>query len=418
MEGEKTALMKIKISQTKIFLILFFLFDMRLMYLLPLPTVLSGNATNKMLLSIFSIILFFLFAISHKLYFGKYTHCLITLFLILLLNSLNANLKFGYSLSQVIWPVIPFCIFLLYFIFMRYLKSEQNLHFFIKIGELFWSILCILFLIQRVLYLRNHTIILQLNGILPDYYFWHPELGFRIYHVFEGFLRVFILCLGYICIKNNFKQCKSEIITLLLSIASVVLVDRSRYYLFLLILGLISIFLWTLRNSKHFGKIIMVVIGIFIGFVFINNLWLSMSQSISENTGSSFARFNAISYYLNLFKKNILFGLSMVSPDEGNSMYYFVHGQAGIFHYDDIGIIGTLTKLGVFGLIWYIYIIIKSILLVVKTKGKNKALSVGLMIMMIISSITQSYLDSQRLMSLLFTFILIELNYSYPELEY
>ena len=143
-----------------------------------------------------------------------------------------------------------------------------------------------------------------------------------------------------------------------------------------------------------------------------------MSQSISENTGSSFARFNAISYYLNLFKKNILFGLSMVSPDEGNSMYYFVHGQAGIFHYDDIGIIGTLTKLGVFGLIWYIYIIIKSSLLVVKTKGKNKALSVGLMIMMIISSITQSYLDSQRLMSLLFTFILIELNYSYPELEY
>lgn len=410
--------MKLKLSQIKFFLILFFLFDMRFMYLIPLPSILSGDATNKMLLSIFSIILFFLFVGYRKQYYGKYTGCLVTLFLIVLLNSMNAYLKFGYSLKQIIWPIMPFFVLLLYFVLMRYLQIEQNLHFFIKAGEFFWSILCILFLIQRVLYLRNHTIIIQLNGMLADYYFFHPELGFRIYSVFEGFLRIFIPCLGFICIKNNFKHCKSEIFTLMLSIAAVVLVDRSRYYLFLLILGLIAIFLWSLRNSKHFGKFVFVAVAIVIGFIFLNNLWSSMSQSIDENTGSSFARFNAITYYINLLKKNILFGLSMVSPDEGNSMYYFVHGPAGIFHYDDIGIIGTTAKLGIFGLIWYIYVLIKCIRLVIRTKGKNKALSVGLIAMMLISSITQSYLDPQRLISLLFTFIILELNYSYPELEY
>lgn len=410
--------MKIKLSQTKFFLILFFLFDMRLMYLIPLPAILSGDATNKMLLSIFSIILFFLFIGYRKQYYGKYSGCIFTLFLIVFLNSFNAYLKFGYSLKQVIWPIMPFFVLLLYFILMKYLKINGNFHFFIKVGEFLWSILCILFLIQRILYLRSHTIILQLNGMLSNYYFWHPELGFRIYHVFEGFLRVFILCLGFICIKNNFKNCKSEIITLTLSLASIALVDRSRYYLFLVLLGFVAIFLWSSRNSKNFKKFVFIAVGIVISFIFLNTLWTSMSQSITENTGSSFARFNAVSYYLSLFKKNILFGLSMVNPDEGNRMYYFVHGPEGVFHYDDIGIIGTTTKLGIFGLLWYLYIIIKSIMLVSLTEGKNKALSVGLIVMMLISSVTQSYLDPQRLMSLLFTLIFIELNYSYPELEY
>ena len=121
---------------------------------------------------------------------------------------------------------------------------------------------------------------------------------------------------------------------------------------------------------------------------------------------------------MNLLKTHFLFGLSMVSPDEGSSMYYFVHGPAGYFHYDDIGLIGTYAKLGIFALVWYIYILIKTIYFVVNTRGNNKALSVGLIIMMLVSSITQSYLDPQRLMSLLFTFIFIELNYSYPQLEY
>lgn len=410
--------MKIKISQTKILLILFFLFDVRLMFLIPLPAKFAGDGTNKMLLSVYSIILFFLFLGSRRLYLGKYTNCLVSLFLIIFLNTVNAFLTFGYNVTQLLWPVIPFFLLLLYFILMNLLKSEHYLRFFIKAGEFFWSILCILFLIQRILYLRNHAIILKLEGMLPDYYLRHPELGFRIYSVFEGFLRVFILCVGFICINRHFKHCKSEIICLILSIAAVVLVDRSRYYLFTLILGLIAIFLWSSRRSKHFKKNILAAVAIIVGFVFLNKLFASMAQSIGENTGSSFARSGAISYYMNLLKTHFLFGLSMVSPDEGSSMYYFVHGPAGYFHYDDIGLIGTYAKLGIFALVWYIYILIKTIYFVVNTRGNNKALSVGLIIMMLVSSITQSYLDPQRLMSLLFTFIFIELNYSYPQLEY
>ena len=410
--------MKNKISKTKFLLVLFFLLDVRLMFLLPLPAKMAGDGTNKLLLSVYSIILFFLFPGSHKLYHGKYTYCLISLFLIVFLSSVNAYITFGYRVTQVLWPVIPFCLFLLYFVLMKFLKIERYLRFFLKAGEFFWSMLCILFLIQRVLYLRSHTIILQLNGMLPEYYLWHPELGFRIYSVFEGFLRVFILCLGFICIKNNFKHCKFEIISEMLFIATVVLVDRSRYYLFVLIVGLIAVFLWSSRKSKHCKKYIIAALAIVIGLIILNYLRISMSQSITENTGSSFARFGAIPYYLNLLKSNFLFGLSMVSPDKGSRMYYFVHGPSGIFHYDDIGLVGSLAKLGIFALVWYIYILIKSIYMVVKTRGKNKALSVGLIIMMLVSSIAQSYLDPQRLMSLLFTFIFIELNYSYPQLEY
>lgn len=410
--------MKIKISQTKILLILFFLFDVRLMFLIPLPAKFAGAGTNKMLLSVYSIILFFLFAGSRKLYLGKYTNCITSLFFIIFLNTVNAFLSFGYSVTQLLWTAMPFFLLLLYFVLMNILKSEDYLHFFIKAGEIIWSIVCILFLIQRILYLRNKAIILQLEGMLSNYYYWHPELGFRIYSVFEGFLRVFILCIGFICINKHFKHCKSEIICLILSIAAVVLVDRSRYYLFTLILGLIAIFLWSSRGSKHFKKNIIAAFAIIVGFVFLNKIFASMSQSISDNTGSSFARSGAISYYMNLLKTHFLFGLSMVSPDKGSSMYYIVHGPAGYFHYDDIGLIGTYAKLGIFALVWYIYIIIKTIYLVVNTRGNNKALSVGLIIMMLVSSITQSYLDPQRLMSLLFTFIFIELNYSYPQLEY
>lgn len=410
--------MKEKILQTKFLLVLFFLLDVRLMFLLPLPAKMAGDGTNKLLLSVYSIILFFLFLGSHKLYHGKYTYCLISLFLIVFLSSVNAYITFGYRVTQVLWPVIPFCLLLLYFVLMKFLKIERYLRFFLKAGEFFWSMLCILFLIQRVLYLRSHTIILQLDGLLPEYYLWHPELGFRIYSVFEGFLRVFILCLGFVCIKNHFKHCKSEIICLILSIAAVVLVDRSRYYLFTLILGLIAIFLWSSRGSKDSKEIIVAAVAIVVGFVYLNKLFASIAQSISENTGSSFARSGAISYYLDLLKTHFLFGLSMVSPDKGSSMYYFVHGPAGYFHYDDIGLIGTYAKLGIFALVWYIYILIKIIYLVVNTRGNNKALSVGLIIMMLVSSITQSYLDPQRLMSLLFTFIFTELNYSYPQLEY
>ena len=295
------------------------------MFLIPLPAKFAGDGTNKMLLSVYSIILFFLFSGARRLYLGKYTNCLASLFLIIFLNTVNAFLSFGYNVTQLLWPVMPFFLLLLYFVLMNLLKSEHYLHFFIKAGEFIWSILCILFLIQRILYLRNHTIILKLEGMLPDYYLRHPELEFRIYSVFEGFLRVFILCVGFICINRHFKHCKSEIICLILSIAAVVLVDRSRYYLFTLILGLIAIFLWSSRGSKHFKKNILAAVAIIVGFVFLNKLFASMAQSIGENTGSSFARSGAISYYMNLLKTHFLFGLSMVSPDEGSSMYYFVH---------------------------------------------------------------------------------------------
>ena len=140
--------MKIKISQTKILLILFFLFDVRLMFLIPLPAKFAGDGTNKMLLSVYSIILFFLFLGSRRLYLGKYTNCLASLFLIIFLNTVNAFLSFGYRVTQLLWPVIPFFLLLLYFVLMKLLKSEHYLRFFIKAGEFFWSILCILFLIQ------------------------------------------------------------------------------------------------------------------------------------------------------------------------------------------------------------------------------------------------------------------------------
>lgn len=410
--------MNVKYKKAILIFVVFFLLDLRLFYLVPLPYILSGSGADKVLLSIYSVFLFGFFAFRKKLYCGEYARCLLFIFAVVLLNSISTYVKFDYRITQIIWPAIPFSLLLFYYVFMKILSQRNNLHYFLKIGEICWTILCILFLIQRRLYLRDHTIFMQLNILLPDYYLEHAELGFRIYSVFDGFLRAFIPCLGFICIKNQFRRCKSELITLIFSILAVVLIDRSRIYLIIIIISLLIEFIY---SSKDFIKVEnkkLMVTAIAISLVALIILIGSISSSFSDNTGSVYARIGAINYYFELLKSNFLFGIGMVSPDAGSTMYYFVHGPKGYFHFDDIGVIGTFAKLGFLSLVWYVYMIMKSVQLVVKTNGKNKILSVGLIATLILSSFTQSYLDPQRLVSLLFTLMFIELNFAHPDIQY
>ena len=89
--------------------------------------------------------------------------------------------------------------------------------------------------------------------------------------------------------------------------------------------------------------------------------------------------------------------------------------EVDIYHFDDIGLVGTFAKLGIFSVIWYILFLLKMIHLTINTDKKRKALSIGITVMAAVALITQSYLDPQRILAMLFSMILLEINLRSPE---
>ena len=69
-----------------------------------------------------------------------------------------------------------------------------------------------------------------------------------------------------------------------------------------------------------------------------------------------------------------------------------------------------MVKFGVFGVIWFMWFVIKCIRMAIATKGENRSLSLGIMIMVLMCIPITSFLDPERLITMLMTMLILETN--------
>jgi hypothetical protein len=387
-------------------------------YLIPLPYIFTGPASNKVFAAVMAVICFVYYAIAfRKFKFGKFGGWIISLYLILLISGISSIFNYEFKATSVLWECLTFFILLMYFPIVEYLKSVERIERLIQISELILSILAILFIIQYFLYNRGglDVVFLQLDGIITDTYILRPYLPLRIYSVFEGTSRIFVLIAAYRCIKKKFKHCKIDFITLLLLLAAIVLIDQSRTYLLTILFGIIVIVFVEYKKYISIRQVFMYFLGVIAGIGFSVSKITSIFYTVSENEGSVWARLDALKYYMGVIQEHYFWGLGITIPEKTSVWYKYIKGTEGYYNYDDIGIAGVFFSLGIVGLIWYLLLFVYFIRIVSMTKH-NKALSVAALVVFLFSSLLMSYIDKARLMSLMITMILVEVNYNWGKI--
>ena len=387
--------------------LLFFLIEFRGFYLVSWPNLLGGAASNKLGVAFYSLILFLAYFIYNKgkLKLGIFGNYILIFFLILFFNSLVSMYLFDYSITQVLWDVLPYSILLLYFPLCEIFKTESNYKLFVKIGQITISIVSILFVMQVYRYHGLQTLFLKIEEIIPISYIYNLTVPLRIYSVFEGLVRVFVILVAWKIIANHFKKSFFDIVSLLLMLVAIFYVDQSRYYLVTVLIVILSMYFIYNKRRLTLSSLLWTLILGTAGLFIISNRFGSISDSISDNTGSSFARTGAIEYYFNKIF-TYPFGLGLHTPEKGTSLYYFIKGPDGYFNYDDIGIFGTLGSLGVPGFVWYILLTIKLIMTWIKKLSSN-ILITGLLISFLMSLPIMSYIDRPRIIALTLTLVII-----------
>lgn len=402
-----------RFSKLKLFLIaLFLLADSRFLYLIPLPDILGGAASNKTLVGIISLVCFLLITIlTRKLCLGNYGGFVLFLYIFLFFQSFFEEFKFQYGINAIIFNLTPYLVFLMYFGINSFLTNEKNFETFCLLCESITVLLSILLLIQLIVYNRSHFIFL--NFTLNDWFTkYHVTAKGRFTVVAEGFIRITVL-ISFYEVLNKMKLSKGKLrvalLSLLLGFLAIVFVDQSRIYAIQIIVSLLFMYFIVKKDKLNSTTIISIVFLVFIATIILFPKISSIINTMgNSNDGSNYARMGAIKYYLSIIKDYFFTGIGIVIPDEGTIEYFFVKGAEGIYNFDDIGIFGVYASMGMFMVIWYLLVLIKNFKLSFSISGSTKrALAFGLSIMMLTGILTASYLDKERIMSLVLTMSVI-----------
>lgn len=397
-------------SKTKFFIIaLFLVADSRFFYLLPLPDIFGGVASNKTFIGLISLICFIWMAlVTKKINVGKYANLILFLYVFLLCQAFFEKYRFQYSTSSILFNLIPFLLFLMYFTIDTFLDDGKSFELFCLLCEWITIFLSICLLLQLLVYNRIHFIFL--NFTLSNWYTkYHVTANGRFAGVSEGYIRIAVL-ISFFSILNGSKKGRFiAILSFLLAMLDIIFVDQSRMYIIQTVISLFFMYLIAKKNKINLNVILMIItFALLAAAILIPNLNSIINTLNNSNDGSNYARIGAIYYYLSFIGNYLFTGLGVYIPDEGTSQYYFIKGGQGIYNFDDIGIFGVLASMGVLILIWYLLVIIKNFRLSSSIKDKNeKALAFGLSIMMLTGIFTSSYLDRERLISLVLTMAII-----------
>lgn len=369
-----------------------FIASNRFFYLLPLPQLLAQQVSNVLLLAIVSTIAFFIYIlfISYKDY-GRFGKEIIILYIIVLWNANYMYRTYNYSSTQILWGIIPFLILLGYFP-VTYLIKNYGLDPFARIIEIISIILGIVAITQIIVYRLNGNIFLNIIT--------SSNFNGRLSGICDGVMRVGILVSLYQFIENR-KSLRLHILNFIISLLCIIFVDQSRIYLMSVLIGVLFMIIAKdyHKRKAYFDYFIylltFIAIAIFLQ-VIINSLLNTLSDA---NNGSNYARRYAIEYFFSQYPTHFWSGLGIVVPDESNIYYHLITGIYGIYNYNDVGIFGLMASMGIFAVAWYIWIIIKSFILT--KKSKHKLLNVGLIVELLVSIFTMSYLDRGLLVSLM-----------------
>ena len=384
----------------KLLIIILLTSSTRFFYITPLPKFFLQESSNVMCGAFFSVIIFVLFILLNKqLQLGKYGIEIWILYIIVLVNCVYMYVTYKYTITNLFYCIVPFLILLGYFPIIQFAKNRSNYFFLLKTIEVIALILSIILLLQKYKYDTNNDIFLKIN--LP--------LNFtgRFYNVSEGIIRIAVIISAYQIISKNIRLL--SLINLVFCALSIFLVDQSRIYLLSVIIGIFVMIIMNIVYSNKKSNVMIYVLLVAIGIFLIYSLYTSLTTTLNNfNDGSNYARRDAVTYYLSVIKDHLWTGLGLYVPNIGEAYSDFIKGPLGIYNYSDIGILGILASLGLGAVIWYIWCLIKGLIL--SLKASDKVLCLGLISEMFISMFTMTYFDSSRQCSLMLVLALLSIN--------
>lgn len=384
----------------KLLIIILLASSTRFFYITPLPKFFLQESSNVMCGAFFSVVIFVLFILLNKqLQLGKYGIEIWILYIIVLVNCVYMYVTYKYTITNLFYCIVPFLILLGYFPIIQFAENRSNYFFLLKTIEVIALILSIILLLQKYKYDTNNDIFLKIN--LP--------LNFtgRFYNVSEGIIRIAIIISAYQIISRNIRLL--SLINLVFCALSIFLVDQSRIYLLSVIIGIFVMIIMNIVYSDKKSNVIIYILLVAIGLFLIYSLYTSLTTTLNNfNDGSNYARRDAVTYYLSVIKDHLWTGLGLYVPNIGEAYSDFIKGPLGIYNYSDIGILGILASLGLGAVIWYIWCLIKGLIL--SLKASDKVLCLGLISEMFVSMFTMTYFDSSRQCSLMLVLALLSIN--------
>ncbi|ETA74474.1 hypothetical protein [Ligilactobacillus equi] len=410
--------MRIKRNNILLLLIsIFLLTDNKVFYLFTFGGTFDNKLYSGLLAIIVGIILFFT---SKHVQIGEYGSAIIFIYILLLVQAYYEKINYHFSNNAILFILVNFGILVIYFGLLAFLNEEQsNFDNFVTILEVIGTILGVILLIQHFVILKTGHTLFSFHDNIYDTLNRSNLTDGRFYVVAEGLIRMLPLVSLYsILVRNTLTYMKAlGYLSFVVSLLAIYFVDQSRVYMLTEFLTCIIMFIsfnfdYHKISKQTFFRIFYVLLALIIAF-YTKGQSLLVTLSDTDN-GSNYARTGAVEYYLRVSKDYLLTGIGTVIPSPGSRYYWLVRGPLGIYHYSDVGFIGILASLGIFGLLIYLYIVAKNFILTVKIKNRSlHSLAVGCSWLMLLSSLTLSYFDIGRIVSLLLTMVIINICYLY-----
>ena len=221
----------------------------------------------------------------------------------------------------------------------------------------------------------------------------------------EGALRTYGLSslLGFIVIYTVWRYFKISknykyLVQMIISIIAVVYCSRSRYLEITIVMVSAVIFIsgsnFNLKKIKRV-LLVLVVLSVFIALGGFDMILDSFSLT-GNYSGSSNSRLREMDYYLNAFSNHQLFGLGLLSTETsiGN---YMIRGPLGNNFPTDVGYFGALGNMGFSHVLVYGFTKIRKVRVL---SEPFYSLSVGLLVYVLVTSITQILTDPARILQL------------------
>lgn len=302
-----------------------------------------------------------------------------------------------YTLKEAFYFIVPI---ILYFAFIQYEHKGPITYFYkviAKVSIVSGIVALVYFVMNTATGLNIFDISNERNGTVRF------TIGYSIltFSTLLSFYRIL-----------NFKKMKCDFLNIFLGLFQIIVCSKTRMLILSFFIALFFVFLNSkFTNGKN--KLNSVILFLFmITIMLILAPFVIDKMIIYVNGDSSItARFATLEYYGDLFLQKPILGIGLVTEHKSIPAWHVMHGEAGFFYTNDVGIVGYLITFGLVGIFWLLFYIVSRLHYVSKCYDFHSRFCKYMILFHVVTFVSLFYGSY-----LIFNFLLIDmlLEYSSP----
>ena len=405
--------MKGRISFTLKDIVIMFLLllEFRMLFLIPLGPLTKLNTYHNKMLQVAWVGVILICFMHFKVSDYKLRGAVGALLVMVTLSMVYAFIRYpGIEAKEVIVPFFAYLLLLLYFPLSDYLDTEEGVKRFILMLQIICITACAVMVVQAFMYNSKHKLFLSIyeikqNGGIPST---------KSNTLRDGHLRITYLTTGasvamVLSLVNLIALRTKGIIDIAcVGVSGIYFLYVARTRMYLAIFGLIAVYIYffinTRKKNKRFAILfgaIMVVAIFFVADIpgMIKDFIEPLMTGAYKDDGSYYARIAALLFFGESIITHPIMGLGVVKTGAESVYAEALRGPDKLAYFTDVGVYGGTAEFGLPFLIIFIYILKKAFLKPSDAGVKNYAYSKALWWFIILSSLTLSVFDPQRVIA-------------------